>query len=222
MHPLDFDDFIVSQFDDFRNTLYRQILKKFYSFKNVYNLSIYIFEHLCYNELMEDSNGDSNAMNKINTVCFTGHRAIGYNVSVQIPKALKRCLTELIERGAKRFRAGGAMGFDTIAALCVLELKEIYPHIELELKLPCRNQTRNWDSRSITVYNYILKRADRVEYVSDSFTPSCMHERNRRLVDGSDVCVAFLAKSSGGSAYTFGYALERGLEVINLNDILKE
>ena len=216
-----FDNFIVSQFDFFRNTVLRANLKKSHCFKIVYNLSIYNFEHLCYNLIKEETNGDRNAMNNINTVCFTGHRSIDYNVSVQIPKALKRCLTDLIERGAVRFRTGGAMGFDTIAALCVLELKEIYPHITLELKLPCRDQTRNWDSRSVTVYNYILKRADSVEYVSESFTASCMHERNRRLVDGSDVCVAFLNKSSGGSAYTFGYALERGLEVININDVLK-
>lgn len=154
-------------------------------------------------------------------MCFTGHRTIDYGLSVMIPQTLKRQLEELIAMGAERFRTGGAMGFDTIAALCVLELKEKYPSISLELKLPCREQSKYWDSQSVTVYDYILKRADSVEYVSDRFTPTCMHERNRRLVDGSDVCVAFLTKSQGGTAYTFGYALERGLEVINIFDLLQ-
>ena len=194
-------------------------------FKIVYNFPVYNPEHLCYNYPTIKSRMEKmkylNDNNKAETVCFTGHRTIDYSLSVRIPPLLKGKLEELIQRGATCFRAGGAMGFDTIAALCVLELKERYPNITLELKLPCREQARYWESRSVTVYDYIIKRADSVEYVSDRFTPTCMHERNRRLVDGSDVCIAFLTKSQGGTAYTFGYALERGLEVINIFDLLK-
>ncbi len=133
-----------------------------------------------------------------------------------IPVKLKKVLKSLIERGAYRFRAGGAVGFDTVAALCVLELKEKYPHIKLELKLPCRDQTKSWKDAEKKVYDYILSQAESVEYVTDHYTPWCMHERNRRLVNGSEVCIAYLKESRGGTAYTFGYALEKGLEVINI------
>lgn len=155
-------------------------------------------------------------MNSISTVCFTGHREIPTDLAINIPSALKKLLEQMIIRGTVNFRAGGAMGFDTICALCVLELKEKYPHIKLDLILPCKNQTKGWDEGSVRAYDYILERADSVKYISEKYRSGCMHERNRALVDGSDVCVAFLMRSSGGSAYTYTYAIRSGVEVINL------
>ena len=53
-------------------------------------------------------------------------------------------------------------------------------------------------------------------YVSRQYTRGCMHERNRHLVDNSSVCVCYLNRESGGTAYTVDYAEKQGLEVINL------
>ncbi len=153
---------------------------------------------------------------KIEAVCFTGHRFIRRSNALPIPTKLKGVLETLIERGAYRFRAGGAIGFDTVAALCVLELREKHPHIKLELILPCRDQTKSWSEQEKQIYNYILSQASTVEYVTDRYTPWCMHERNRRLVNGSQVCIAYLTESRGGTAYTYSYAIKKGLEVINI------
>ena len=154
---------------------------------------------------------------KIDTVCFTGHREIDNADAVNIPTRLKALIVNLISRGATKFRAGGARGFDTIAALCILELKaDGYPQIELELKLPCRDQTKRWNENDCKVYNYIMSQASSVEYVIDHYTSWCMHERNRRLVSGSDVCIAYLKNSKGGTASTYALALSKGLEVINI------
>ena len=155
----------------------------------------------------------------IDTVCFTGHRTIPKERAYYIPGKLKSLLEELIARGAKSFRAGGAIGFDMIAALCVLELKEKYPDIRLDLKLPCKSQADAWRELDRKAYNYILSQADSIEYASESYVSWCMHERNRRLVNGSQVCIAYLTQTRGGTAYTFNYALKRGLEVINLVDL---
>ncbi|MBQ8410005.1 MAG: DUF1273 family protein [Clostridia bacterium] len=158
--------------------------------------------------------------NTVETVCFTGHRSIERSMAVKIPGRLKALMEELIARGACRFRTGGAMGFDTIAALCVLELREKHPGISLDLVLPCRDQTKLWNESNRAVYDFILSNASSVEYVSEYFTSWCMHERNRRLVAGSQICIAYLAHSGGGSAYTYAYALEQGLEVINLYELI--
>ena len=154
------------------------------------------------------------------TCCFTGHREIANNTAYLIPSVLKDVLRKLISRGATRFLTGGAMGFDTIAALCVLELKEEFPQVKLELILPCRDQTRLWNEQNRSIYNMILERADRAEYLHDKYSSSCMHDRNRRLVDLSDVCVSFCIHSGGGSAYTMAYALSLEREVINIADII--
>ena len=154
------------------------------------------------------------------TVCFTGHRSIVYEDALRLPALLDRVLTDLIGRGATTFRAGGAIGFDTVAALKVLEMKERYPHIQLELILPCRNQTEYWEETAVRTYQYILNRADSHRFLFDTYFDGCMLERDRKLVEGSDVCVAFCKRSSGGTAYTFTHALRAGLEVINLHELM--
>ena len=161
-----------------------------------------------------------NKLEKGMTVCFTGHRNIAYEDAVRLPTLLEGVLIDLIERGATTFRAGGAMGFDTAAALKVLELRERYPHIRLELILPCRNQTEYWEETAVRTYQYILKRADSHLFLFDTYFDGCMLERDRRLVEGSDVCVAYCTRSRGVTAYTFSLALRAGMEVINLHDLM--
>ena len=153
-------------------------------------------------------------------VCFTGHRQIPRDAAFRLPALLDRVLDDLVERGAVTFRTGGAIGFDTVAALKVLELKERHPHVRLELILPCRNQTEYWEETAVRTYRYILERADEKNFLFDAYFDGCMLERDRRLVEGSDVCVAYCTRSRGGTAYTFAHALRKGLEVINLHDLM--
>ncbi len=153
--------------------------------------------------------------------CFTGHRHIHANDIVRIPELLDGVLENLIRDGVRIFRAGGAVGFDTVCALKVLEKKNKYPDVTLELCLPCKDQTQTWSERDAHIYNYILEHADRVRYAREKYTPGCMHERNRMLVDGSDHCIAFCSSSHGGTAYTCAYALSKQVELINLYDMMK-
>lgn len=156
----------------------------------------------------------------IRTVCFTGHRSIPEPHAWRLPSLLEEQLRALIARGARNFRAGGAIGYDMLATLKLLELKEQLPSygLRLQLCLPCRDQTRGWDEPSRRAYQYILDRADGVHYTAELYTPSCMLERDRRLVDGSDVCLAYCTRNRGGSFYTCSYALKQGVELINLAD----
>lgn len=50
------------------------------------------------------------------TVCFTGHRKLPFMQLHSIEKRLKDEIISLIEQGYRYFGAGGALGFDTIAA----------------------------------------------------------------------------------------------------------
>ncbi len=150
------------------------------------------------------------------TVCFTGHRDIPKNHATVLSAVLENEIVKQIEAGARVFRAGGAIGFDTVAALKVLELKEKYPDIELHLYLPCKDQTRGWNEVCVRTYNYCLEHADDVVYVSEKYYSGCMFERDRQLVDGSDVCVAYCTQSHGGTYYTCSYAQKSGVEVVNI------
>lgn len=175
--------------------------------------AVYRKEHVCYN-------GNEREVGRMQerTVCFTGHRNIERAHMLALPELLKAEIARQVKAGAVHFRAGGAIGFDTLAALCVLEQKKLYPQIKLDLILPCRNQDAEWNESNRQAYRFVLQSADSVSYVRERYSQGCMLERDRRLVEGSDVCVAFLTKSRGGTAYTAAYALKNGLEFVNLFD----
>ena len=154
--------------------------------------------------------------------CFTGHRKIEENYILRLPEALSSTLDRLINKGVRIFRTGGAIGFDTIAALKILEKKKCRPDVRLELCLPCRDQTNGWSEREKYIYSYVLKHADAVRYAEERYVSGCMYKRNRMLVDGADYCVAFLTRNEGGTAYTAKYALSKGVELINLYDEMEE
>ncbi len=152
--------------------------------------------------------------------CFTGHRKIGDAHMRQMPQVLDRVLERLIQRNITVFRTGGAIGFDTLAALKVLEKKQRYPHVRLQLYLPCRDQTNGWNEVNRRAYEYILSRADEVICLHERYVSGCMLERNRSMVRGSHCCVGYCTSEQGGSAYTLRYAREQGLRVINLVALL--
>lgn len=157
---------------------------------------------------------------KNHTVCFTGHRRILQEHFGTLAQQLKTILVQLINEGYVYFGAGGALGFDTLAAQTVLELKNEHPEIKLILVLPCLSQTRGWSTRDIETYEDIKSKADKVVYTSQEYTRGCMHKRNRHLVDNSSVCICYLTESTGGTAYTVDYAKTKNLTVINLGETI--
>ena len=66
------------------------------------------------------------------------------------------------------------------------------------------------------LYRYVLANADEVKFINERYTSGVMKARNRALVDGSDICVAYLSKSSGGTYQTVGMARRAGLSIINV------
>lgn len=153
------------------------------------------------------------------TCCFSGHRKIPFTKQNSISKQLERVIEELVSQGYTYFGAGGALGFDTLAAKTVLKLRKRYPEIKLILVLPCKTQASLWSQADKRTYEEIKSQADKVVYISDEYTKGCMYERNRHLVDNSSICVCCLTKDSGGTAYTVKYARKKGIQIINLAEV---
>ena len=149
------------------------------------------------------------------TVCFSGHRKILPEQQDKVARQLKKTIVELANDGYQFFGAGGALGFDTLAAQAVLDLKSDLPQIKLILVLPCLSQADRWSLNDKEIYEDIKKRADKIVYTSREYTRGCMHKRNRHLVDNSSVCVCYLREVTGGTAYTVEYAKSKNLRVIN-------
>lgn len=154
------------------------------------------------------------------TCCFTGHRRIPADEVEPIKKRLETIVSSLYHRGVCYYGAGGALGFDTLAAQTVLNLRDRCPGIKLILVLPCLSQTRGWPPEDIQRYEAVKAQADKVVYTSQAYFPGCMHKRNRHLVDHSGVCVCYLTHPGGGTACTVEYARSQGLEIVPVTQSL--
>lgn len=154
------------------------------------------------------------------TVFFTGHRIIPPEKRASLSAQLLNEIQTLVEDGYRYFGAGGALGFDTLAAQAVLQLRHNFPQIRLILVLPCKEQTRGWPTADVDTYNEILHQADKVVYTAEHYYRGCMFKRNRHLVDNSSVCICYLTSNRGGTAYTVQYAQSQQLKIINLADAI--
>ncbi len=151
------------------------------------------------------------------TVSFTGHRTADPAI---IGEKLYDTVNELAGEGADIFCAGGALGFDTLAAEAVIRVKSEKPWISLKLVLPCppEQQTRSFSREMKEQYFDILMSADDTEYISPFYTEGCMKERNQRLIDLADICVCWYdsRRSASGTGQTVRMAQRKGIKIINL------
>lgn len=125
-----------------------------------------------------------------------------------------------IEDGFDTFLAGGAMGVDQDFALTVIDLKQKYPHIQLELALPHPSYAEKFDSyfkaRDREIYAY----ADAITMVCEHYSRDSMQLRNRFIVDHSDSLLAFWnLEEKGGTFNTIKYAKSKKVpvEIYDLN-----
>ncbi len=150
-----------------------------------------------------------------NVCCFTGHRLI-YDDIEYIQDAVSSAVQMMILNGVSIFISGGAIGFDTICAKIIIEKKKENPDIKLYLALPCHNQDYRWNMSQKAEYKYIIENADKVEYISDKYSPWCMHIRNRYMVDNSKYVIAYCKSEKGGTFYTVNYAKKKNKIINNI------
>lgn len=156
--------------------------------------------------------------------CFTGHRPKnlpwGYNESglkynllyAKLYLAIRKC----IKNGYTYFLSGMAMSIDMICAEIVINMKNKYKNVELECVLPCLSQSAKWSKSYKDRYNKILDRADKITIISENYTPQCMMDRNKYMVDNSNMIIAVYNGSQGGTEKTIRYAKAKNLEILLL------
>ena len=152
------------------------------------------------------------ALIKEKTCAFTGHRIISDNFDA---KELKNVVNQLIDRHFDTFLIGMALGFDT---LCFEILEEVRSEksIKIIACVPCRDQNKFFNKKQNKEYERMISSADEVIYLSETYYEGCMFERNRFMVDNSDVLVAYLNFNRGGTYQTCKYAASEEKEIIYL------
>jgi len=155
------------------------------------------------------------------SVCFTGHRTIAEDketLSARLYALLERLVTE---QKIMDFYTGGAVGWDALAALTVLKLRESYPEVKLHLVLPCpfEEQSAKWKESQKEEHKRIASLADTKEFTSEHLGKTAMKIRNARLVElASDYCICYWNPKHyrSGTGQTVRMAQKKGIEIINL------
>ena len=159
-----------------------------------------------------------------NVACaFTGHRpmkfSFGYDEEdercIRLKLVMARQIASLIESHVTLFYTGMAQGVDQWGAEIVLDMKRQYPHVQLIAVLPCETQANKWSVEQRERYFNTLADCDDVITLNTRYTPECMLERNRYMVDHADYLLAvYDGGGKGGTAYTIRYAREKKREII--------
>ena len=130
---------------------------------------------------------------------FTGHRDLGEDFSKSL---LKKTIEGLIKEGVENFYNGMAIGFDLIAAECVLSLRRKYPQVKLIACVPCYGQEKYFSDADKKRYVKILKKANETVILADHYYQGCMQNRDKYMVEHAEVMIAYCKKTTGGAAYT--------------------
>lgn len=158
------------------------------------------------------------------TCCFTGHRPekLPWRDDEDAPACLAlkariaRALEELYRRGYRHFITGMAKGADLYFAEAVLALRGRCPDVVLEAAVPCASQADRWTAAEQARYRAILDQCDLESLIQQHYDRFCMFRRNRYMVEHSSLLLAVYDGSKGGTRYTIGYAVDCGLEILQL------
>lgn len=159
------------------------------------------------------------------TCCFTGHRPEklpwGYCEEDERCKALKLRIYDAVEiayrEGVRRFICGMARGCDFYFAEAVLALRGKYSDVTLEAAVPFAGQGESWGKEHRLRWKGIIERCDVVTVLQESYTPDCMHRRNRYMVDRSALVIAVYDGSNGGTRRTLEYALRQKVPFVDID-----
>ncbi|GHV46539.1 hypothetical protein FACS189499_01950 [Clostridia bacterium] len=146
---------------------------------------------------------------KEKTACFSGHRDV--KPTPLLIAATERAMDLAVSCGVNTFVCGGAAGFDTIAAMAVIESREIFGFTRLILVLPFRKT-----SGVSREYLHVLDSADEVICLSDNYYDGCMRARNAKMIEMSGYLIAHCVPEklrSSGTGQTIRMAEKAGLKI---------
>lgn len=153
---------------------------------------------------------------KSRSCCFSGHRRLPEGQKAEIMAKTEAEIRKLLRNGINRFLVGGAVGYDMEVAKLLFRLKSEYPDIEVVLMYPFDGYTDRWNDAQKAEYAELLPQYDEAIRASERSGRDAYLLRNRLLVDGASVCIAYCHKYRSGTAYTIRYAKAQGLMVINM------
>ena len=165
--------------------------------------------------------------NEFFSCCFTGYRPqkfpfrldAGDPRYIDFENRLTGKIGELVNCGCLTFYTGMAMGFDIVAAECVLAVAKALDTYAVRLicAVPFLAQAQNYPSDWRTRYNKLINISDGTVLISNEYYPGCYQDRNRFMVNNSDLVLTWFDGAPGGTKNTLDYARSISRKIINLH-----
>jgi len=146
--------------------------------------------------------------------CFSGHRPEKLSADEGTVKAwLNERIDQAIADGYRTFITGMAMGVDIWAGQVVIEKKSTCPDLHLIAAVPWNGFSSRWNESWRAQYESLLKAADYVVHLRESYEDNVFRVRNQWMVDHSNRLIAYFNGEPGGTLSTIDYALASKIEV---------
>ena len=140
------------------------------------------------------------------SIMVTGHRPGklpgGYNLESAPNKALEETLYRILRKAQPTSVISGmALGVDQIFVKAAIRLKAELPTLHIIAAVPCRNQDCKWNDKARESYKALLDQCDVVKVLSETYTNTCMKERNQWMVDKCTSAIAVYDGTYGGTQH---------------------
>lgn len=146
-------------------------------------------------------------MNTCKSIMVTGHRPDklpgGYNLESAPNKALEETLYRILRKAQPTSVISGmALGVDQIFVKAAIRLKAELPTLHIIAAVPCKGQELVWkNSKTQEIYRDLLAQCDTVKVLSETYTNTCMKERNQWMVDKCTSAIAVYDGTYGGTQH---------------------
>lgn len=169
-------------------------------------------------------------------LALTGHRPkklAGYNLTVPFYKHLQEDLEIFIGIQLESFdkvicHSGLALGADTVWSKAIIAMKEKHPNnVQFYAEVPMLSQPSVWfNKEDVSFWHRQMELADKQNIYGslDGLTEKerrymaikLLDERNKGMIDQSDMLLAVWDGSKGGTYNAVKYAKEKGLEIFTI------
>lgn len=140
-------------------------------------------------------------------IMVTGHRPEklpgGYNLDSPANKLLEESLYRILRKAQPTSVISGmALGVDQIFVRAALRLKAELPTLHIIAAVPCKGQELVWKNPTTQkIYHDLLAQCDTVKVLSETYTYSCMKDRNNWMVAKCTSAIAVYDGSAGGTQH---------------------
>lgn len=155
--------------------------------------------------------------------CLIGHEDLrDYNIE-KMKSALEKQINQLMEKGIDYFITSCRLGFETLAALKVIEMRSKM-HYDSNLLIMSLFEEekrkvwfKNWSKKDLETYEFIKKNIYE-EYDVTGETKGTLLAQHKSMIDVSNyVLVAFNGKDLGATHSAVNYAIKQNKKIIYLD-----